>query len=96
MRTPIAACLLSLAAVATAGPAHAPAGPGASYGHGKVSQWVQRFAATHPTQMVDVIIRFNGRPGASERLFLRGLGARERHVYRSSRWIAVRLPARAL
>ncbi|HVO09901.1 MAG TPA: hypothetical protein VMX54_04020, partial [Vicinamibacteria bacterium] len=96
MRTLSAAWLLAFAAVSATSAAAAAQGQARRRVHPKVSHRVERLAARDPKGMVDVIIRFNGRPGASERLFLRGLGARERHVYRSSRWIAVRLPARAL
>jgi serine protease AprX len=64
--------------------------------HWKLSEEVSRRAARGGAATVDVIVRFRQAPGFSERSWLNGQGGRFRRHLRSSRSMALRLPARAV
>src|SRR5207245_7629358 len=66
------------------------------HGHpGKLSDTVRDEAKAKGSAKVDVLVRFTGNPGASERSLVKALGGHVRRQHRS-RWVAVRIPGNAL
>src|SRR5438132_7948352 len=86
--------LLLLVLPAAAGTAKSNTARAAAAHPGKLSARAKQLANAKGATFVDVIVRFRQVPGVVERSVLKSLGAQTRRQIRSSRWLAVRLPAK--